>query len=388
MTISVRAVRRLSALDWLAAALLGAGLLLVALGVLPGPDAEATLGRIAPILVFLAAVVVLAELAARAEVFDVVAARVAIAARGHRAYLFVLLVAFATATTVVLNLDTTAVLLTPVMPALADRIDVAPLPVAMTTVWLANTASLLLPVSNLTNLLAADRLDLPVLAFAERMAAPQAAAVAATAACLWLCYWRRTTSRRYAVPPRHRPADLVLFRVAAVTCLAFAGGVLAGLPLPVVAVACAAVLVAVAARRDRAALRWSLVPWRLLVLVGGLFLVVDAITRHGLDVLLHHLVGAGTWQAAGAGALLANGINNLPAYVAVEAVIPPGGADQLLGLLVGVNVAPLVVPWASLATLLWWERCRAHGLTVPVGRFVATGALTALVATTAALAVL
>ena len=53
-----------------------------------------------------------------------------------------------------------------------------------------------------------------------------------------------------------------------------------------------------------------------------------------------------------------------------------------------VNVAPLVVPWASLATLLWWERCRAHGLTVPVGRFVATGALTALVATTAALLVL
>jgi arsenical pump membrane protein len=136
MTISVRAVRRLSALGWLAAALLGAGLLLVALGVLPGPDAEATLGRIAPILVFLAAVVVLAELAARAEVFDVVAARVAIAARGHRAFLFVLLVAFATATTVILNLDTTAVLLTPVMLALADRIDVAPLPVAMTTVWL------------------------------------------------------------------------------------------------------------------------------------------------------------------------------------------------------------------------------------------------------------
>ena len=79
MTITMRAVRRLSALDWLAAALLGAGLALVALGVVPGPDAEATLGRIAPILVFLAAVVVLAELAARAEVFD---ASVAFAAAG------------------------------------------------------------------------------------------------------------------------------------------------------------------------------------------------------------------------------------------------------------------------------------------------------------------
>ena len=69
-------------------------------------------------------------------------------------------------------------------------------------------------------------------------------------------------------------------------------------------------------------------------------------------------------------------------------MIPPGHADQLLGLLVGVNVAPLVAPWASLATLLWWERCRAHGLTVPLGRFVATGALAAVTATAAALAVL
>jgi Na+/H+ antiporter NhaD/arsenite permease-like protein len=39
----------------------------------------------------------------------------------------------------------------------------------MTAVWLANTASLLLPVSNLTNLLAADRVALAPAAFAARM---------------------------------------------------------------------------------------------------------------------------------------------------------------------------------------------------------------------------
>lgn len=68
--------------------------------------------------------------------------------------------AFAGLTTIALNLDTTAVLLTPVMLALATRVGIAPLPLAMTTVWLANTASLLLPVSNLTNLLAAERVAL------------------------------------------------------------------------------------------------------------------------------------------------------------------------------------------------------------------------------------
>src|SRR5918997_1624700 len=67
--------------------------------------------RILPLLVFLGFVVVLAELTAKAEVFDVIAARAGIVAGGNYAVLFVLCVGLASATTVFLNLDTTAVLL-------------------------------------------------------------------------------------------------------------------------------------------------------------------------------------------------------------------------------------------------------------------------------------
>ena len=63
--------------------------------------------------------IVLAELTKEAEVFDVIAARMATAGRGDYPALFVLCVAFASLTTIFLNLDTTAVLLTPVMLALA-----------------------------------------------------------------------------------------------------------------------------------------------------------------------------------------------------------------------------------------------------------------------------
>ena len=73
-----------------------------------------------------------------------------------------------------LNLDTTAVLLTPVMLALAARTGIAALPLAMTTVWLANTASLLLPISNLTNLLAMERLGMSVQEFAGAALVPAA----------------------------------------------------------------------------------------------------------------------------------------------------------------------------------------------------------------------
>ena len=51
-------------------------------------------------------------------------------------------------------------LLTPVVIAVARQLGLSAVPFAMTTVWLANTASLLLPVSNLTNLLALHHFSL------------------------------------------------------------------------------------------------------------------------------------------------------------------------------------------------------------------------------------
>lgn len=63
-------------------------------------------------------------------------------------------------------------------------------------------------------------------------------------------------------------------------------------------------------------------------------------------------------------------MNNLPAYLAMERVVPH---DQLLALLLGVNLGPLVLPWGSLATLLWAERCRARGVEVDWLRFGIAG---------------
>jgi arsenical pump membrane protein len=387
----------LSPLDRLAIGLLVLGATFVATGLLPRAAAGATLERIAPLLVFLFAVIIMAELTEEANFFDVVAARIAILAGGSYLGLFALSVCFATVTTVFLNLDTTAVLLTPVLLATAVRARIATLPLAMTTVWLANTASLLLPVSNLTNLLAADRIDLPVLAFAERMALPQLAAVLATAACLWAFYWRRgrRAEERYQPPPRFVPRDRVLFLVAAANCAAFVVALLLGAALPLISASAATVLVVVFAVRARDRLRWGLVPWRLLVFLSGLFLVVGTLSEHGLATAFKTVLGAdpgaeGVWRAAVAGGLFSNAINNLPAYVAGEQAVPLANDDQLLALLIGTNVGPVILPWASLATLLWLERCRSAGVQIPWPRFLWTGAVTAgaaLVASVAALLV-
>ncbi|MFJ9583341.1 ArsB/NhaD family transporter [Streptomyces acidicola] len=440
----MRVFLRLHVLDRVAIGLLAVGLLCLATGLLPTASAGDAMSRIAPLLAFLGTVIVLAELTSKAEVFDVVAARVARAGRGSYAALFLLCVAFASVTTITLNLDTTAVLLTPVMLALASRVGIAPVPLAMTTVWLANTASLLLPVSNLTNLLAADRVALSPLGLASRMWAPQLAAIAVTMVCLWLFYWRRGkragaggdigiegallepgasaagpgaaradavragnaggtgdtgdvrgagNADRYRPPEVHRPADPVLFRACGLACAGFLIAILADVELWVASATAAAVAVAAFAVRRRSTLRLSLVPWRLLVMVPGMFLVVETVNVNGLHDLLASAVGhdgglLGLFRAAAVGGGLSNVLNNLPVYLAGEAAVPVGNHDQLLALLIGTNVGPVVTPWASLATLLWYERCHAYGVRVPVARLMGTGAVLAVAAVLASVVAL
>uniref|UniRef100_A0AAU3H454 SLC13 family permease n=1 Tax=Streptomyces sp. NBC_01401 TaxID=2903854 RepID=A0AAU3H454_9ACTN len=383
-------------LDWLAGGLLLLGLLAVVTGLLPSGPAADEMRRVGPLVVFLGTVIVMAELTGRAQVFDVVAAWIAHAGRGRYPLLFGLCVLFASLTTITLNLDTTAVLLTPVMLSLATRVGIAPVPLAMTTVWLANTASLLLPVSNLTNLLAAERVALSPSGLAAVMWLPQLASIAVTAACLWVFYWRRGRrgADRYTPPGATVARDPVLLRICAVACAGFLVAILvADVPLWSASLTAMVVVVVAFAVRRGQELRLSLVPWRLLVLVPGMFLVVQTIGAHGLHGLLESALGSdngfsGMLRSAGVGAGLANVLNNLPAYLAGEEVVPVGNHQQLLALLIGVNVGPLVAPWASLATLLWFERCRLHGTRIALGRFLGTGLVLSVTGTLAAVSAL
>lgn len=306
--------------------------------------------------------------------FDAAATRCARLAGGRTPLLFALVVALAVVTTVTLSLDTTAVLLTPVVLSVARQLELPPLPFAFATVWLANTASLLLPVSNLTNLLAQDRLSLSHTGYLRVMALPAAVAVVLTTGLLVALHARQLRGR-YHVPVPGPERDRLLFGGSATAIVTFVAGVAAGLAVWAVAGVCAALAGLLALARRPAVLRPRLVPWRLVPLVTGLLLVADAVGRRGVDPLLRDLVGgAGPVAVAAVGAVLANGMDNLPAYLALERVLPP---HALPALLVGANAGPVITPWASLATLLWADRCRAAGLTVPWRTFAVRGLLLA-----------
>jgi len=371
-----------------------AALVAVATRLLPWHETTDVARRMAPILLFLIAITVLAELAEVALVFDIAAREAAHLARGRTPVLFLLVALLSALTTALLGLDTTAVLLTPVVLALADQLRLAPLPFAMLTVWLSNTASLLLPVSNLTNLLALRRLHVSPHGFFDRMWLPTLVSVGMTVVVLGLRY-RRDLGGRYLVPRQPGVDDRPLFLLTALACVALVPGILLGGDPTVVVTVAAVALVAVFAVRRREALAVRLVPWRLALFVLSLAIVVETLLRHGGDRVVAAVTGDGTalpdlLQVAGVGAVSSNLLNNLPAYLVVEPDAAGGGVDRLLALLVGTNVGPLVLVWGSVATLLWRERCRARGVQVSARHFATVGLLgmpLVLVAATAALAV-
>ena len=360
----------------LGAVLLLAGGVVVATGILSVQDALAVANRVWPILLFVVAITVVTELAAEAELFRVVAERAAGWGRGSAALLWLLVVAFAVLATVFLSLDTTAVLLTPVVVLLARHVGLPPVPFALTTVWLANTASLLLPVSNLPNLLAQHALGgISPAGFVVLMWAAAAAAIVVPVVVLFVVY-RRQLVTRYTAQPGAAASDRVLFVASGIVVLLLLPALVSGLPVWMPATAAALVLLGFFIARKREVLHFALVPWQLVLLASGLFLVIDAAHSLGLTELLATLAGRGDdfaslLRLAGSSALGANVVNNLPAYLAFEAVA--GSPARIAALLVGVNAGCLITPWASLATLLWHSRLKSLGVEFAWGRYIALG---------------
>jgi Na+/H+ antiporter NhaD/arsenite permease-like protein len=354
------------------AVLLVAGALAALTGALPPADLAALVDRVAPILLFVVAMTVVTELASEAGVFLWIARRLRHWGRGYSVLLMVFLAVFATLSTIFLSLDTTAVLLTPVVVSVTRQAGLPPLPFALMTVWLANTASLLLPISNLTNLLAQHSLGgVSPAGFAALMWGPSLAAILVPLVVIGIVF-RRDLRKRYSRIPvgRIRPdaeagrstttaADRVLLGSTAVVLALLLPALVSGAPVWIPAVAAAVVLGVVFAFRRPRALQIQLVPWSLLLFASGLFLVMETARQLGASAVVGQLAGQGQGflellRLAATGAVGSNVLNNLPAYLLAEPLAQT--PQRMAALLIGVNAGPLITPWASLATLLWHDR--------------------------------
>lgn len=375
-----------------------AAALLIGTGAIGGREAMAEAGRLGPVIGFLAAILVLAQLCDNEGVFRACGAWVARTSGRKPRRLLVQVFAISAVTTAVLSLDATVVLLTPVIFATVARLGARAKPHVYACTHLANSASLLLPVSNLTNLLAFTATGLAFGRFAALMALPWLAVIVTE----YLLFSRffATDLGASAQQPDPAPAEetgVPLFALIVVSAT-LAGFVIASAAGVNPAWAALAGVVALAGRAMTARrtsligiVRAADIPF--LAFVLGLGIVVAAVVDNGFGSVLRLALPAGTslvalLATAALAAVLANLVNNLPAVLMLLPLAVPSGAGAVLAVLLGVNIGPNLTYTGSLATLLWRRVLRQHGsgpslreftmlglLTVPVGLLVAVLAL-------------
>ena len=290
-------------------------------------------------------------------------------------------VAMIAVVTAVLNLDTSVAFLTPVLVHSARRRGDDEAPLLYGCILLSNAASLLLPGSNLTNLIVLGDHRMPGGAFLAHTAPAWAVAVVATAAVVAIA---ERSSLRRAAGALHEPDRPVLgLGLAAVAAAVVLVLLLRSPALPVACLGVLAVGVRVAQGRERP--RRALEALGLPVLVGLLGVAVALGTAgrawSGPAQVLGHL---DIWATAGFAAVTSVLVNNLPAASLLSA--RPSGHP--FALLVGLDIGPNFFVTGSLAWILWLRAARSAGSSPSLWRGAKLGSIAAVVAIAAAVGVL
>ena len=359
--------------DWAVAA--AGAVLLVAVGVLSTSSARSAVSDLGPTVGFLAALLILADGCRRAGMFDALGAMMALGSRGRPVRLLAMVFLVAAATTAVLSLDATVVLLTPIVFATAARLRTNSRPHVYACTHLANSASLLLPVSNLTNLLAFRASGLSFTRFGALMVLPWIVALLVE----WLVL--RTAFASELGRPAARPTETVELPWFAlgVVALTLVGFVLSSpIGIAPVWVAAAGALVLALRERPRPQELVQAAEPAFLVFVLGLGIVVHAASQHGLasavdSILPHGSTLPALLAVAAISAVVANLFNNLPATLIILPVVAVSGPGAVLAMLVGVNAGPNLTYVGSLATLLWRRIVHAHDEETDMGEFTRLG---------------
>jgi arsenical pump membrane protein len=373
--------------------------LMVATGVVSPIAAATAIGSEWNLFLFFFGLMLTAAVADMAGFFDWAAALAAAAAGGSgRRLLFNVFVLGAIITTFLSN-DAAAIILTPVVYTIATRLRLRVMPYLFAVSFMANAASMTLPISNPINVLMGDRLRAPLAEYEGHLLLASLASIAITTALLMAFFWRSAAGRfqfdwRSAL--RSAIGDHVFFvaTIAGLAMLAVVYIVGSALlwPLGVVAIAGGAALAALAVARRRLSrehLSTHISP-TLFIYIAGLFVLVRGVQDAGItSALVADAVGrasdAGSAVVAGlvGSAVASNLINNLPAVLVFVSGAGAGGvpaafhAPFLFGALAGADLGPNLTPVGALSTMLWLVIVRRRGVQVSAWDFLKIGAVVA-----------
>ncbi|UJC79282.1 arsenic transporter [Rhodococcus erythropolis] len=356
-------------------------------GVVTLDEAREELTSMAPTVVFLVAVLVLAHAADALGVFRWVSQilQQKSLADPHRLLMYVF--GAAALTTAVLSLDATVVLLTPAVIAAARSIGASPRPHSYASAHLSNSASTLLPVSNLTNLIAFAATGLTFLHFTALMALPWIVTIAVEYLIFRLFFRSELVRDDSADPPaaaRSAPAPILPLTVIGLTLLGFAVSGFFGIEPAWIAVVGASVLGAIALARHRttaAKMIYAADLWFCaFVLVLGI--IVAGVANGPVGEWIAQILPGDTSYSsllfvAAVAAVASNLVNNLPATLLMIAALGTAAPPALvLAMLIGVNLGPNLTYVGSLATMLWRRVATSAGAPPTLATFTLLGIIT------------
>lgn len=373
----------------------GGGAVVLILGLVSIKQATGIVVETHDALILLVGIMMLSAVAEEAGFFEWAASMTAKFGGGRVFALYGSVFLVGTIITATLSLDTTAIVFTPIVYGMVARLRLSPLPFMFACVYAANTASLFLPISNLTGLLAYNAFKLSFIEFGLVMALPATLAVVVNFALFsWLFrkdlegFYERDTS---AFVPENR----AFFRTTAVGVPVMLAALfvapLVEAPIGVVALVGGVTLAFLALLMG-----WmqpgelvKSVPWGIVALVVGLFVVVRGVENAGLALVAEKAFasaapGNGFWEIlglAGGSALGSNVINNVPMTVLALGTIHPlvsgGTLDPAVvyAVVIGASIGPNLTTVGSLATLIWLGVVRRKGLEITAADYFKVGVL-------------
>jgi arsenical pump membrane protein len=341
------------------------------------------------VYLFLMGMMLLSELAREHGVFDWLSSSAVGWARGSCSRLFTLVYAVGTVVTIFMSNDATAVVLTPAILHATRKAKVPPLPYLFVCALIANAASFVLPISNPANLVVFHNRVPPLVRWLLSFGVPSVISIAATYVVMrWL--FREELRGAISEEVERKSLDgqgkLVLIGLAmmvAVVLIASSFGKDLGLPTCLAALVIAAV-VSIKARSNP----WRLareISWGTLMLVAGLFILVDAVESIGALRLTQQwltwaqglALAPGTLVTGFAVGIANNLVNNLPLGLIAGGTLEAVHAKGLIAdaVLIGVDLGPNLSVTGSLATILWLLALRKEKLDVSFWGFLKVGAV-------------
>ncbi len=367
----------------------GGALLLVGLRLIPLSLAGKAVAEGSDVYLFLSGMMLLSELARQTGVFNWLSAVAVRGAKGSCMRLFTLVYGIGIVVTIFMSNDATAVVLTPAILAAVRKAKVEPLPYLFVCALIANAASFALPISNPANLVVFRQGMPPLRQWLLSFGVPSLLSIVANYGVMRFLF-RKDLGKRIEceveAEPLRNEGKLVLAAVVLMTAVLLTASELKkdlGLPACLTALVITAV---VSMKKKSNPLKLAKeISWGTLVLVAGLFVMVDAVESIGTLNLTQSWLADAQKLTPHAGAIVVgfvvaianNLVNNLPLGLIAGSTLHAAHIKGLLAnvVLIGVDLGPNLSITGSLATILWLLALRKEKLDVSFWKFLKVGAI-------------